>query len=195
MRCSAARLRVPVFSRESGELAAFIYRSGASMEDDGSCLADGADDRQTGHRVTTTEGGRPMTETTPDAATTVRRVLDAFMAGDAETFMSHIDDNIEWNPAEHHPFLTHQYLGKQQYAEDAVATIPAVMDDFRVDLRRVLYCADVAVTELRYHGTVKRSGQTVDVQSAIVWEVRDGKVIRAQEYMDTWEFMNAWQGS
>jgi hypothetical protein len=51
-----------------------------------------------------------MTETTPDAATTVRRLLDAFLAGGAETFMSYIDDDIEWNPAEHHPFLTHQYI-------------------------------------------------------------------------------------
>jgi uncharacterized protein len=136
-----------------------------------------------------------MTETTPDAATTVQRLLDAFVAGDAETFMSYIDDDIEWNPAEHHPFLTHQYRGKQQYAEEAVAAVAAVLEGFRVDIRRVLVCEDVAVTELRYHGTVKRSGQTVDVQAAVVWQFRDGKVIRGQEYTDTWEFMNAWQGS
>jgi uncharacterized protein len=136
-----------------------------------------------------------MTETTPDAATTVQRVLDAFLAGEAETFMSYIDNDLEWNPAEHHPFLTQQYRGKQQFTEDVVATVAAVLDDFRFDIHRVLGCGDVAVSEMRYHGTVKRSGQTLDVQAAIVWEVRDGKVIRAQEYTDTWEFMNAWQGS
>jgi uncharacterized protein len=135
-----------------------------------------------------------MTETTPDTATTVQRLMDAFVAGDGETFMSLIDDDIEWNPAEHHPFLTHQYRGKQQYAE-TLATVPAVLDDFRVDIDRVLVCGDVAVTELRYHGTVKRNGQAVDVQAAVVWEIRDGKLIRGQEYMDTWEFMKAWQGS
>jgi hypothetical protein len=29
------------------------------------------------------------------------------------------------------------------------------------------------------------------VPAAVVWEVRDGKVIRVREYMDTWEAMNA----
>jgi hypothetical protein len=38
-RHSCTVWRVPVFSRASDELTAFIYRSGASMEDDGSGLA------------------------------------------------------------------------------------------------------------------------------------------------------------
>ena len=46
---------------------------------------------------------------------------------------------------------------------------------------------------MRYQGTVKSTGRSLDVQAAIVWDVRDGKVIRTQEYMDTWEFMNAWK--
>ena len=29
--------------------------------------------------------------------------------------------------------------------------------------------------------------------AAVVWEVRDGKVIRAREYMDTWAAMSAYQ--
>jgi hypothetical protein len=36
-----------------------------------------------------------MTTTTPAAATTVRRFLDAFLASDLEAFMSYIDDDIE----------------------------------------------------------------------------------------------------
>jgi len=27
----------------------------------------------------------------------------------------------------------------------------------------------------------------------VVWEVRDGKVIRVRKFMDTWEAMNAFQ--
>jgi hypothetical protein len=48
------------------------------------------------------ELGGTMTATTPDAATTVRLVLEAFLTGDVETAMSYVDDDIEWNPAEHH---------------------------------------------------------------------------------------------
>jgi ketosteroid isomerase-like protein len=134
-----------------------------------------------------------MTTTTPDSAATVRLLLEAFVAGDVETFMSYIDEGMEWNPAEHHPFLTQQYRGRQQFLEGAVAKVAAELDGFRFDIEQVLACGEVAVSQLRYRGTVKNTGSNLDVQAAIVWEVRDGKVIRTQEYMDTWEFMNAWR--
>ena len=54
-----------------------------------------------------------MTATTPDPAATVRLLLEAFLTGDVETVMSYVDDDIEWNPAEHHPFLTQPMRGRQ----------------------------------------------------------------------------------
>jgi ketosteroid isomerase-like protein len=70
-----------------------------------------------------------MTTATSDAATIVRRLLEAFLAGDVETFMSYMDDDIELNTAEHHPFLT-QYRGRQQFL-DGVGKIAAELDGFR----------------------------------------------------------------
>jgi len=134
-----------------------------------------------------------MTATTPDAATTVRRLLQAFLAGDVETFTSYTDDEIEWNPAQHNPVLTRQYRGREQFMNGAVATVASELDGFRFDIEEVHACGGVAVAELYYHGTVKSTGRPFDVPAAIIWEVRDGKVIRAREYMDTWEAMNAFQ--
>ena len=74
-----------------------------------------------------------------------------------------------------------------------MATIAAELDGFGFDIERVLGCGEVAVSQLRYRGTVKNTGRSLDVQAAFVFEVRDGKVLRMQEYMDTWEFMNAWK--
>jgi ketosteroid isomerase-like protein len=54
-----------------------------------------------------------VTTATPDAATTVRRLLEAFLAGD-EAFVSYVDEDFEWNSAEHHPFLARQYRGRQE---------------------------------------------------------------------------------
>ena len=130
---------------------------------------------------------------TPDAATTVRLLLEAFLAGDMETFMSYVDDDLEWNPAQHHPFLTQQYRGREQSMNVAVATVAAELDGLRFGIEQVHACGNVAVTELYYHATVKNNGRPFDVHTATVWEVRDGKVVRVREYMDTWAAMNAWQ--
>ena len=132
-----------------------------------------------------------MTTAAPDAATTVRRLLEAYVAGDAETFMSYIGDDIEWNPAEHHPFLK-QYRGREQFS-GGVAKVAEEIDGFRFDIERVLGCGQAAISQLRYKGTVKNTRHSLDVQAAIIWEVRDGKVIRTQEYFDTLAFMNAWK--
>ena len=75
----------------------------------------------------------------------------------------------------------------------AVATVGTELDGFRFDIERVSGCGDVAVSQLRYRGTVKNTGRSFDVPAAIVRDVRDGKVIGVQEYMDTWAFTNAFQ--
>jgi len=135
-----------------------------------------------------------MTMTTPDAATTVKLFLEAVQAGDVETAMSYVDDDVEMNTAEHHPFLPGPYRGHQGFLQ-IMAKIGEVLDGFRLDVQRVLGCGDVAVTQVRYSGTVKQTGRSFDVQAAFIWDVRDGKVIRNQEFMDTLQFMNAWQAS
>ena len=100
------------------------------------------------------ELGGTMTATTPDAATTVRLLLEAFLTGDVETVMSYVDDDIEWNPAEHHPFLTQPMRGRQQYM-NGLATVADVLDGFRLDIQRVHACGDVAVSEVYYHAQRK----------------------------------------
>ena len=132
-----------------------------------------------------------MTATTSDAASTVRLLLEAFLAGDVETFMSYVDDDIEWSPAQHNPVNTQQYRGREQFLNGAVAAVAGQLDGFRYDIEQMHACAAVAVTELYYHGTVKSTGRPFDMPAAIVWEVRDGKVVGAREYMDTWAAMNA----
>ena len=75
-----------------------------------------------------------MTATTPDAATTVRRLLEAFLSGDMETLMSCADDEIEWNPAQHNPVITRQYRGREQWLNGAVAAVAEGFDGFRFDI-------------------------------------------------------------
>ena len=43
----------------------------------------------------------------------------------------------------------------------------------------------------RYRGTMKKTGTPIDAQFAHVWHVRDGKVIRFQQYTDTRQWAQA----
>ena len=50
---------------------------------------------------------------------------------------------------------------------------------------------DTLVVEGRYRGTMKATGTPVDAQFAHIWRLRDGKVIRFQQYTDTRQWAKA----
>jgi ketosteroid isomerase-like protein len=68
------------------------------------------------------------------------------------------------------------------------ARIAQDLQDFRIDVRRVVAAGDTVLVEARYRGSVKATGKTFDAQAAHVWDLRDGKVVRFQQYTDTWLF-------
>jgi uncharacterized protein len=133
-----------------------------------------------------------MTTGTSDSARTVRLFLEAILAGEVETAMSYVDDDVEMNTAEHHPFLLDQYRGRQGFL-DLMPKIADELDGFRFDIVRILGCGDSAVSQLRYQGVVKKTGRSFNVAAVFVWDVRDGRISRNQEYTDTWAFRNAFQ--
>jgi ketosteroid isomerase-like protein len=66
------------------------------------------------------------------------------------------------------------------------AKIPGDFDGFRVDVGRLVGLGDTVLAEVRYHGTAKATGKRLNAQAAHVWDVRDGKIARFQQYADTW---------
>ena len=126
-----------------------------------------------------------------DSGEIIREFLENFLAGDIEKVVSAVDDDMEWNLAEHHPFLRTQYIGREVFVNELVPSIMDNLDGFRFDIERVLSCDEAAVSQLRYHGTVKSTGRTFDLPAIYVWDLRDGKICRGQEYLDTWQFRAA----
>ena len=43
----------------------------------------------------------------------------------------------------------------------------------------------MVLAENRYDGTGKVTGRRLNIQAAHVWELRDGKIVRFQQYVDT----------
>jgi uncharacterized protein len=56
---------------------------------------------------------------------------------------------------------------------------------FAVNVRRIVDGGDTILAEARYTGTAQATGKVLDAQVAHVWDLRDGKVVRWQQYTDT----------
>ena len=123
-----------------------------------------------------------------DSVGIVRSAYDAFSRGDVQTVLGLLSEKVEWNEAEHFTYWTGSpFIGPQAVLNGVFARVGQDFDGFTIDIGRLVGCGDTVLCEARYHGTVKANGKPLDVQVAHVWDVRDGKIARFQQYVDTWK--------
>lgn len=124
-----------------------------------------------------------------DNATTIRGIYEAVSRGDVAAVLAGMDERIEWNEAEHYTYWPGgAFTGPQAVATGVFARIAQDLQDFRIDVRRIVAAGDTVLVEARYRGSVIATGKAFDAQVAHVWDLRDGKVVRFQQYTDTWQF-------
>ena len=120
---------------------------------------------------------------------TLRAGYDAFAKGEIQKVLGLFDQKIEWHEAEHVTYWPGgPFVGPRAIVDGVFARIPQDFDNFTIDIRRMLACGDTVLVEARYRATAKATGRRLDAQVAHVWDFRDGKVVRWQQYTDTWQF-------
>jgi ketosteroid isomerase-like protein len=128
-----------------------------------------------------------MTQTATTSLETVKALYEAFARGDVGTVLGAIADDAEWFEAEGNPwYLGHPFVGPQQIVDGVFARIGDEYEDFRLDIHRFLVDGDTVAALGRYSATSHRAtGRPLDAQFVHVWDVRDGTVVRFQQYTDT----------
>ena len=121
-----------------------------------------------------------MSQETTDA---VRRLYDALNSGDAEGVMACLDPEIEfWEPEVlPHGGPRHGHEGMQAFLGEVMETY----ENPHLELERIHDAGDVAVTEARFSGTVRSTGESLDVPMVEVVRVRDGRWVEARVYPET----------
>jgi uncharacterized protein len=122
----------------------------------------------------------------------VRALYDAFGKGDVPSILGTFHPQIQWQEAENSMCAAgNPFHGPQSVAEGVFQRHVSDVEDFAVVPGRFVDGGDIVVVEGRYHGTVKATGRPIDAQFAHVWELRDGKVVRFQQYTDTKQWSDA----
>ena len=126
----------------------------------------------------------------------IREVIDAFNGGDLEAVLSRLHAEIDWALAEGHPYSPEgtAWRGHQQLIENFFMRAAADWDGFTVILQELYDAGDCVVVEVRYTGRFRATGATLAAQGCHVWGLRDGKVVRFQQYVDTAQLRDAMAG-
>lgn len=116
----------------------------------------------------------------------VRGLYAAFSKGDVPAFLAHLDPQIRWNEAEGFPYADgNPYVGPDAVVGGVFQRLAEDWQDFRVDVGEIVGGGDVVTMFGRYKARHTTSGKDLDVQAAHTWWIRDGKVVRFQQMVDT----------
>jgi len=117
----------------------------------------------------------------------VKNLYDAFGRGDIPSVLGAFSPDIKWYQAESNPYMP---SGKAWVGPDAVLNnlfmrLGAEWDGFSVHPKSFYGASDTIIVEGRYTGTYKATGKSMDAQVCHIWDVKDGKLTRFQQYVDT----------
>lgn len=127
-----------------------------------------------------------------DYVRVVRDTYRAFSDGDIAKVLSLLDENVEWHEAENITYWPGgPFIGPQAVLEGVFARVPKDFDGFRVTMDRVIGFGETVLAQGPYSGKALATGRQFDAQVAHIWDFRDGKVVRFQQYSDTWQFAQA----
>ena len=117
-----------------------------------------------------------------DNVKVVRAMVDAFDRGDFETCLAALDEDVSWQDPPDMPGggLNH---GRDEVARSFVRWLPA-WENFRGEIEELLDAGDDVVAVTRMRGRGRASGIEVDLKSAQVYEVRDGKIVKVRQFRE-----------
>ena len=108
----------------------------------------------------------------------------AFAKGDVPAVLGILNADIAWTEAEGFPYAG-TYHGPNAVLECVFMRLGAEWDGFAVAPAEFIDGGDAVVALGKYSGTYKATGKSFQADFAHVWKLRDGKVIRFVQYVDT----------
>jgi uncharacterized protein len=116
----------------------------------------------------------------------LKDLYNAFGRGEIPVVLGAMSPHIQWSQAEGNPYRP---TGEPWHGPDEVnelfMRLGGEWDGFTVHPSSFHDAGNSVIVEGRYTGTFKATGKSMDTQVCHVWDVKDGKVTRFQQYIDT----------
>lgn len=114
-------------------------------------------------------------------------LYEAFGRGDVPAVLGAMDPEIRWHEAEGNPYMPsgEPWIGPEAILNNLFARLGEDWEDFTVHPGSFHDAGDVVVVEARYTGEHKATGKSLDAQVCHVWTLKDGKIAKFQQYVDT----------
>jgi uncharacterized protein len=117
----------------------------------------------------------------------VKMAYSCFATGDIPGVLTLFDPAIEWHECTGMPFVKDDgiYTGPDAVVSKVFMNLPLFYDGFNIAVTEIFGADDKVVMEGFYQGTNKATGNVFKANAAHLWTVRDGKLVRMVQAVDT----------
>ena len=122
----------------------------------------------------------------------VKHIYQAFSEGDMETVSQLLSPSVEWIESEGIPYGG-VFQGYAAVLEGVFGKIGAEWTDFTTHVDEFVDAGDIVITLGVDSGTYKATGKRMSAPTASIWTLKEGKVIKFRQYIDTLAVVNATQ--
>ena len=122
-----------------------------------------------------------------DNVTLLKNLYGAFGRGDIPAVLAGMSADIRWYQAEGNPYMPsgEAWVGPDAVLNNLFMRLGGEWDGFTTHPKLFHGAGNSVIVEGRYSGTYKATGKSMDTQFCHVWDVKDGKLTRFQQYVDT----------
>jgi uncharacterized protein len=117
----------------------------------------------------------------------VKGIYAAFARGDVPAVLGAFADDIEWFEAEGMPYGG-LHRGPEAVAQNVFGPITEDVEGFAVTPEELIGSGATVAAVVRYTGTGKATGKTLDLPAVHVWDIGDGRLTRFRQFIDTVEY-------
>jgi steroid delta-isomerase-like uncharacterized protein len=123
----------------------------------------------------------------PNNLSVIQKLYNDFALGDVNAVGAALDPNIEWNEAEHFPFADgNPYIGFDAIVKGIFGRIGTEWDYWHLaDLNYNEMANNKILVTGRYKAKYKKNGAVINLQMAHLWDLKDGKITKFQQFADT----------
>ncbi|VAV86194.1 hypothetical protein MNBD_BACTEROID02-230 [hydrothermal vent metagenome] len=123
----------------------------------------------------------------PNNMAIIQKLYGDFAKGDIPAVGAAMDANIEWNEAENFPFADgNPYIGFDAILKGVFGRIGEEWDYWNLaDLNYNDMANDKILVTGRYQAKYKKNGAVINLQMAHLWDLKDGKITKFQQFADT----------
>lgn len=116
----------------------------------------------------------------------VKNTYEAFVNGDMVTVLGSMAPNMEWREAEGNPYMPSgdPFVGPEEILNNFFMKLGEEWDPFTVHPHTYHEAGDTVIVEGRYKWMYRETGNNGH-SVCHIWEVRDGKLTKFQQYIDT----------